>query len=102
MKPKNIKIFKKIKKILSKDKRCVLATVVSVTGSAPGKSGFKLLIEENGKSFGTVGGGCVEEGCRAISGKVLEDGKSRTLELNLDSGRSKCGGRIKVFIERID
>ncbi len=98
----NRKIFREVDKILSENKKGVLATVVSVDGPAPGKPGFKLLITETGKTYGTVGGGCVEEGCKAISKKVLEDGKSRTLKLNLDSGQSQCGGSIKVFMERIN
>ena len=40
--------------------RC-LATVIRVEGSAPGKPGFKMLVNSDGSILGTVGGGEAEQ-----------------------------------------
>ena len=38
----------------------VVITVVKVEGSTPGKTGFKMIVESQGKTYGTVGGGAIE------------------------------------------
>ncbi len=39
---------------------CVLATVISSTGSTPRSSGAHMLICPQGKFYGTIGGGLIE------------------------------------------
>jgi xanthine dehydrogenase accessory factor len=93
------KILNEIARAAEEGQKCALATVIEVKGAAPGKAGFKLLIRENGDTSGTVGGGCTEEGVKAVAQKVMADSKSRTLELNLNGKEVNCGGKIKIFIE---
>ena len=41
--------------------KSVLATVVALEGSSYRRPGVRMLILENGKTFGAVRGGCVEK-----------------------------------------
>ena len=50
-------IYEEIVNIISRGERAVLATVISVEGSAPRGSGAKMLIKQDGTSVGSVGGG---------------------------------------------
>jgi len=87
--------------------RIALATVVSVTGSAPRGLGATLAVSERGEISGSVSGGCVEpavieEGMRAIrtgTPKLLKFGI--TEEQNVEQIGLSCGGEIRVFVERL-
>ena len=84
-----------------------LATVVSVSGSAPRGVGATLAISGGGEISGSVSGGCVEpavieEGMRAIRTghpKLLQFGI--TEEQNVEQIGLSCGGEIRVFVERL-
>ncbi|WP_041778127.1 XdhC family protein [Beijerinckia indica] len=84
-----------------------LATVVETWGSAPRPSGSHLVIDSEGHFEGSVSGGCVEAEIITEAMDVLEDGRARLLEFGVAdetawrSGLS-CGGKIRVFVERID
>ena len=41
--------------------KSVLATVVALEGSSYRRPGVRMLIQENGQTFGAVSGGCVEK-----------------------------------------
>jgi xanthine dehydrogenase accessory factor len=77
-----------------------LATVVGRSGSAPQALGARLLLREDGRQLGTVGGGAIElkvlEACR----DTLRDGAARRIDVDLvrDLGMC-CGGRMEVFVE---
>jgi xanthine dehydrogenase accessory factor len=89
-------------------KRVALATVVSVTGSAPRETGAVLAVNEDSEIAGSVSGGCVEpavieEGLRAIrdgTPKLLQFGISE--EENVERIGLSCGGEIRVFVERME
>ncbi|MFI5272055.1 MAG: XdhC family protein [Ktedonobacterales bacterium] len=89
-------------------KRVALATVVSVTGSAPREVGATLAVSADGEISGSVSGGCVEpavieEGLRVIRGgppALLQFGISE--EQNVERIGLSCGGEIRVFVERLD
>ncbi len=91
--------YRRLGILSSSPQRAALATVVRVEGETPGKPGFKLLLFEDGRSEGTVGGGCVEEGVKELAKEVMDEGKARNIEFSLKGGKALCGGRIKVFIE---
>ena len=83
-----------------------LATVVETWGSAPRPVGSHLVIDGEGKFLGSVSGGCVEGDVITEAMDVIGDGKPRMLEFGVAdetawrSGLS-CGGRIKVYVEKI-
>ncbi|GLS42540.1 XdhC family protein [Methylobacterium brachythecii] len=84
-----------------------LATVIETWGSAPRPVGSHLVIERDGNFLGSVSGGCVEGDVIAESLDVIENGGSRVLEFGVADETAwraglSCGGRIRVFVERVD
>jgi xanthine/CO dehydrogenase XdhC/CoxF family maturation factor len=84
-----------------------IATVTETWGSAPRPVGSHLVIDEEGNFLGSVSGGCVEGAVVTEAVDVIGDGKPRTLEFGVADETAwqvglSCGGRIKVFVERVD
>ncbi len=84
-----------------------LATVVETWGSAPRPTGSHLVIDDQGHFLGSVSGGCVEGDVVTEAQDVIADGKPRTLEYGVADETAwrvglSCGGRIRVYVERID
>ncbi len=84
-----------------------LATVIETWGSAPRPVGSHLLIDEGGRFLGSVSGGCVEGEVITEALDVIGDGQPRTLEFGVADETAwraglSCGGRIRVFVERVD
>ena len=88
-------------------KGVALATVVEPWGSAPRPVGSHLVIDEEGNFLGSVSGGCVEGAVITEAVDVIEDGKPRMLEFGGADETAwrvglSCGGRIRVFVERVE
>jgi xanthine dehydrogenase accessory factor len=81
----------------------VLATVVSVDGSSPGKLGFKLLLLADGTTLGTVGGGSVEQLVIERAREMLGGGRPHVETYDLTEGATGmwCGGRATVYFEPV-
>jgi xanthine dehydrogenase accessory factor len=82
-----------------------LATVIRTTGSMPRHAGSKMIIFEEGRIQGTVGGGAMEARVIADGQAALVDGQTRlnTYVLNdlRDGDPGICGGSADIFIEPI-
>jgi xanthine dehydrogenase accessory factor len=52
--------FNSFNELLGRYTPCVLVTVVESSGSTPAKPGFKMIVNENGRLDGSVGGGASE------------------------------------------
>ena len=88
-------------------KGVAIATVIETWGSAPRPVGRHLVIDEDGNFLGSVSGGCVEGAVVAEAAEVIADGKPRTIEFGVADETAwrvglSCGGRIRVFVERVD
>jgi len=88
-------------------RRVAIATVVETWGSAPRPAGSHLVIDERGAFLGSVSGGCVEGDVVSEAQDVIADGKPRLLEFGVADETAwraglSCGGRIKVYLERLD
>lgn len=84
-----------------------LATVIETWGSAPRPVGSHLVIDGEGNFLGSVSGGCVEGAVIVEAAEVIEEGRPRVLEFGVADETAwraglSCGGRIRVFVERID
>jgi xanthine/CO dehydrogenase XdhC/CoxF family maturation factor len=84
-----------------------LATVTETWGSAPRPVGSHLVIDADGNFMGSVSGGCVEGAVIAEAADVIETGKPRMLEFGVADETAwevglSCGGRIAVYVERIE
>ena len=92
---------------LDKDGRVALATVVGTWGSAPVRVGGQMVIAADGRFEGSVSGGCVEGEVISEAESILADGKPKTLTFGVEDETAwrvglPCGGKIKVFLERLD
>ena len=84
-----------------------IATVVETWGSAPRPVGAHLVIDEDGRFEGSVSGGCVEGAVVAEAADVIADGRARMLEFGVADETAwqvglSCGGRIKVYVEKVN
>ena len=84
-----------------------LATVVETWGSAPRPVGSHLVVDEEGNFLGSVSGGCVEGAVIEEAADVIADGRPRMLEFGVaDEAAWKvglsCGGKNRVYVERVD
>lgn len=84
-----------------------LATVVETWGSAPRPVGSHLVVDEAGNFLGSVSGGCVEAEVIGEAMGIIAAGLPKTLEFGIADETAwraglSCGGRITVFVERVD
>ena len=91
---------------LDEGKEVAIATVVETWGSAPRPVGSHLVIDAEGNFQGSVSGGCVEGAVVTEAIDVIGAGKPKMLEFGVADETAwrvglSCGGRIKVFVERL-
>ncbi len=84
-----------------------LATVVTTWGSSPRPVGAKLAVDDNGRMVGSVSGGCVEGAVVEEAQNVIRDGKPRLLDFGVSDDQAwevglACGGKIQIFVERVE
>ena len=83
---------------------CAVATVAKVSGSAPRETGAKMVIYQDGRSAGTIGGGKFESLVIAEALRAIANGKPvlKTYPLHEASENSFgaiCGGEVTMLIE---
>lgn len=95
-------IYNKIEQLQSNSIDCVLCTVIRTKGSTPLKSGAKMLIAENNKTFGTIGGGNLEKMVIDNAKAVLKNKIPKIFTHHLLQELNMCcGGTVEIFIEPI-
>jgi xanthine dehydrogenase accessory factor len=82
-------------------------TVVRARGSTPQRAGAKMLVFADGRTIGTIGGGCYENDAFWKARGALESGKQLLLhyELNDDFAQENglvCGGQMDVHIDPLE
>jgi xanthine/CO dehydrogenase XdhC/CoxF family maturation factor len=87
-------------------KEVAIATVVETWGSAPRPVGSHLVIDEKGNFEGSVSGGCVEGAVISEAMDVIGSGEPKMLEFGVADETAwrvglSCGGRIRVYVERV-
>lgn len=86
--------------------KAALVTIVETKGSTPRKAGSEMIILQDGRSIGTIGGGCGEAEVRRQALIALDENKSGLYTLRMlnevaaDEGMV-CGGIMEVFINII-
>lgn len=100
-------ILSKAYEIKSKGLEVAIATVISTWGSSPRPVGSCMVIQNNGKFFGSVSGGCIEGEVIESALKTINDKKHRKLDFGVSNDKAwevglACGGKITVYIEHIE
>ena len=87
----------------------VLATVVRVNGSAYRRPGARMLLLPDGRTIGTVSGGCLEDDVKLRAWKLTVQGEPAVLRYDSTSDDDivwglglGCKSVIDLLIERLD
>jgi xanthine dehydrogenase accessory factor len=89
---------------LARGDSVALVTVVRSQGSTPQRAGAKMLVWADGRTVGTIGGGCYENDAFWKAREAIASGRPQLLhyELNDDFAQENgliCGGRMDVHID---
>jgi xanthine dehydrogenase accessory factor len=104
-------IYERILELKEKNISGVLVTVTDKEGHCPQVSGAKMLITQDKKSFGTIGGGEVEYIAKQEAVKILDKRKNMQCKYILNENEKiidgiktnmVCGGAITLFYEFIN
>ncbi|MCA9509006.1 MAG: XdhC family protein [Myxococcales bacterium] len=98
--------FDLLKELHNLKQASALCTVVAISGSTPRKAGAKMLVLNDGTSFGdikgSIGGGAIEHHIRKQALEALKENSSRLVTTSLRNELGMCcGGEMTVFIEPI-
>jgi xanthine dehydrogenase accessory factor len=85
----------------------VLATIVNREGSAPRTAGTRMIINPDGPTVGTIGGGLLEARVIQKAGEVLVSKRPQLVPFDMTHFEVSamdmiCGGRLEVLLEFID
>lgn len=97
-------LFAKMNELISSGTPFALAMITKTVGSTPRKIGAKMIVLEDGRAIGTIGGGCVERGVIDEAVRAIKEGTSRQIsttlvEEELGGAGMRCGGSVEVFID---
>ena len=98
--------MKDLFKYLSSGNEMVLVTVVAASGATPRGAGAKMLVNEKGRIWGTIGGGAVEYRALQMADKVLKEQSASVHQFTLNKDDIQnlgmvCGGEVQVFFQYI-
>lgn len=98
-------IFSKVAELEESGDSGALCTIVSSKGSTPRRAGSKMLVYQDGRIIGTVGGGELENRVRLAALETMAKGFPIALNYNMtDISRGDpgiCGGQVEVYVEPI-
>jgi len=91
---------------LERGELAALVTIVRSSGSTPQRTGAKMLVFADGRTIGTIGGGCYENDALGKAREAIASGKPSLVkyELNDDFVQESgliCGGQMEVYIDPI-
>jgi xanthine dehydrogenase accessory factor len=99
-------VFARATRATADRRRAALATVVRIEGSAYRRPGAKLLVEEDGRSLGSISGGCLEGDVREIALEALRQNAPlrRRYETGADENAAwglglGCAGSVALFVQ---
>ena len=99
-------IFERLSQMAENAEPAALVTIIESTGSVPGKTGFKMLVDLEGNTLGTVGGGPIEATAIREAVEAIKKNASQIRKYRLDNKEAGgvgmiCGGEVTVFIDVI-
>ena len=89
---------------LGRGEAVALVTVVRANGSTPQRAGAKMLVFADGRTIGTIGGGCYENEARLKARDAILSGKQALLHFNLNDDFAQenglvCGGQMDIHVD---
>ncbi len=103
----NREVFAAVADALERGEPAALVTIVSTVGSTPQRIGAKMLVFGDGRSVGTIGGGCYENDAFWKAREAITNRRPLLLHYELADDFAQetglvCGGQMDVYIEPIE
>jgi xanthine dehydrogenase accessory factor len=102
-------IYNGLQHCWAEEKRCVLATIITVDGSAYRREGARCLLLESGEVIGMLGGGCIEDDLLEHAKDVIVSYTPKKVvydfrwdEEDLWGLGVGCNGSITIWLEPFD
>ncbi len=99
-------VFERVTRLPGAGGRAALATVVRIEGSAYRRPGAKLLVEEDGRTLGSISGGCLESDVREVALGVIRDHTPRRRRYETGAEENAawglglgCAGSVELFVQ---
>ncbi len=99
-------LFDQLEKTLLIGKAAVLVSIIASSGSTPRGAGAHMLITDEGRIAGTIGGGAVEYRSQQMAAEVLQSADSKIHSFLLKRNEVEdlgmiCGGDVEVYFQYI-
>ncbi len=100
-------VFAAVSKALAAGESAALVTIVKTAGSTPQRVGAKMLVYADGRTVGTIGGGCYENDAFWKARAALETRRPLVANYELTDDFAEesglvCGGQMEVYIEPLE
>ena len=100
-------VFEALTQALARGEEAALVTIVSAQGSTPQRVGAKMLVFPDGRTVGTIGGGCYENDAFWKAKEAIQSRTARLVKYDLNDDFAQenglvCGGQMQVYIEPIE
>jgi len=97
-------IHRKVVELAERGHFFAVALVLKAEGSTPRKAGVKAVIDENGRIWGTVGGGQVEAECQRRAVEACKSKRPVVFDIHLEGAATTdetpiCGGTMRILID---
>jgi len=91
---------------LERGEPAALMTIVRASGSTPQRTGAKMLVYADGRTVGTIGGGCYENDALGKAREAIATGRPVLVRYDLNDDFAQesgliCGGQMEVYIDPI-
>lgn len=99
-----IDVHRKVVEFAAADRSFTVALILKAHGSTPCKAGVKAVIDENGRIWGTVGGGQVEAESQRRAVQACKSKRPVVFDLHLEGASATddapiCGGTMRILID---
>lgn len=103
----NQDVFAAVADALERGEPAALVTIVSTVGSTPQRIGAKMLVFGDGRTVGTIGGGCYENDAFWKAREAIDHRQPQMVRYELSDDFAQetgliCGGQMEVYIEPIE
>src|SRR5437660_5022541 len=103
----NREVFAAVAAALERGEAAALVTIVAARGSTPQRVGAKMLVFADGRTVGTIGGGCYENDAFWKAREAIASRKPQVVHYELSDDFAQetgliCGGQMDVYIEPIE
>lgn len=103
----NQEVFAAVALALERGESAALVTIVAAHGSTPQRVGAKMLVFADGRTVGTIGGGCYEHDAFGKARDAIASRRPQLVRYELSDDFAEesgliCGGQMDVYIEPIE